>query len=73
MVSQPRPELLGAHPVDASSTGVTLDTSKRQEEVLTGQELLPQAHHGGVSGGVTQRRVDAALWTGVFGVHPSTP
>ena len=72
MVSQPRPELLGAHPVDASSTGVTLDTSKRQEEVLTGQELLPQAHPGGVSGGVIQRRVDAALWTGVFGIHPST-
>ena len=56
MVFQPRPQLLCAHPVDASSTGVTLDTSKRQSEILTGQKLLPETHRGGVSNGVTRRR-----------------
>jgi hypothetical protein len=73
MVLQPWPQFLCTHPVDASSTGVTLDTSERQGKILTGQELLPQTHHGGVSGGVTRRRVDAALWRSVFGIHPSTP
>jgi hypothetical protein len=56
MVFQPRPQLLCAHPVDASSTGVSLDTSKRLSEILTGQELLPKNHRDGVSNGVTRRR-----------------
>ena len=61
MVMQPRPQLLRAHPVDASGTGFLLDASERLGEILAGQELLPQARLGGVSGGVIRRRVDAAL------------
>jgi hypothetical protein len=41
MVMQPRPQLLGAHPVDARSTGVALDASERLSEVPTGQEITP--------------------------------
>ena len=74
MVFQPRPQLLGAHPVDASGTGVTLDPSERLGEVLPGQELLPETRRCGVRCGVTRRRMVAALWTGLLGLHPqSTP
>ena len=52
MVMQPWPQLLGAHPVDARGTGVLLDASERLGEIPAGQELLPQARLGGVSGGV---------------------
>jgi hypothetical protein len=34
VVSQPRPQLLGAHPIDASGTGVPLDASERLGEIL---------------------------------------
>src|SRR5215210_610948 len=70
MAVKPRPQLLGAHPVDARGTGVLLDASERQGEVLAGQESLPQARLGGVSGGVIRRRTVAALWTGALGLHP---
>ena len=43
MVLQPRPQLLGAHPVDAWGTGVLLDASERLGEIPAGQELLPQS------------------------------
>ena len=43
MAVKPGPQLLGAHPVDASGTGVLLDASERLGKVLAGQELLPQA------------------------------
>ena len=56
VVFQPRPQLLGAHPVDARGTGVLLDASERLGEILAGQELLPQARLGGVRSGVTRRR-----------------
>ena len=58
-----------AHPVDASGTGVLLDASERLGEIPAGQELLPQAPRGGVSGGAVRRRVVAALWLGVLGLH----
>jgi hypothetical protein len=59
---KPRPQLLGAHPVDTSGTGVLLDASKRLGEIPAGQKLLPQATRlGGVSGGVIRRRIAAAL------------
>jgi hypothetical protein len=61
VVFQPRPQLLGAHPVDARGTGVLLDASERLSEIPAGQELLPQARLGGVSGGVIRRRIVAAL------------
>src|SRR5215207_6074721 len=69
MVVQPRPQLLGAHPVDARGTGVLLDASERLGEVPAGQELLPQARLSGVRGGVARRRGWAALWAEVFGLH----
>ena len=47
MVMKPRPQLLGAHPVDARGTGVLLDASERLGEIPTGQELLPQARPAG--------------------------
>src|SRR5271167_1945497 len=72
MVFQPRPQLLGAHPVDASGTGVALDTSERLSEIPAGQGPLPQARLGGVSAGVVRRRGAAALWPGVLGLHPQT-
>jgi hypothetical protein len=61
MVSQPRPKVLGAHPVDASGTGLLLDTSERLSEILTGQELLPETHLGGLRHGVTRRREQTRL------------
>ena len=74
MILQPRPQLLGAHPVDASGTGVTLDTSERLGEILPGQEPPPETRRSGVRCGVTRRRMIAALWTGLLGLHPqSTP
>jgi hypothetical protein len=50
-----------AHPVDARGTGVLLDASERLGEILAGQELLPQAHLGGVRGGVARHRGWTAL------------
>ena len=62
MVMQPRPQFLGAHPVDARGTGVLLDASERLGKVPAGQELRPQRTRlGGVSGGVIRRRIAAAL------------
>ena len=56
MVMQPRPQLLGAHSVDAWGTGVLLDASERLGKVPAGHELLPQApRFGGVSGGAVRR------------------
>jgi hypothetical protein len=72
VVFQPRPQLLGAHPVDARGTGVLLDASERLGEVRAGQELLPQARLSGVRGGVARRRGWAALWAEVFGLHRRT-
>ena len=72
MLLQPWPQLTGRHAVDASGTGVALDASERQGEVLAGEDLVPQARLGGVSGGVIRRRAAAALWAGVFGLHPPT-
>ncbi len=70
MVSQPRPQLLGAHPVDARGTGVLLDASERLGEIPAGQELLPQVTRvGGVSGGVARRRIAAAPWPVILGLH----
>ena len=69
---KPRPQLLGAHPVDAWGTGVLLDASERLGKIPTGQALLPQARLGGVSGGVARRRVAAALWPEILGLHPQT-
>jgi hypothetical protein len=70
VVFQPRPELLGAHPVDARGTGVLLDTSERQDEVLAGHEPLPQARLGGVRSGVARRRGRTPLWPSAVGLHP---
>jgi hypothetical protein len=61
MIMQPRPQLLGAHPVDAWGTGVLLDASERLGEIPAGQEQLPQARLGGVSIGAVRRRIAAAL------------
>ena len=72
MVFQPRPQLLGAHPVDARGTGVLLDASERLSKILAGCELLPQARLGGVSGGVIRRRIVAALWPDVLWLHRRT-
>ena len=73
MAAKPRPQLLGAHPVGTRGPGVLLDASERLGEVPAGQELLPQATRvGGVSGGVVRRRIVAALWLGVLGLHPRT-
>src|SRR5512132_2320411 len=73
MVMQPWPQLLGAHPVDAWGTCVLLDASERLGEIPAGQELLPQRTRlGGVSGGVVRRRVVAALWPDIFGLHLQT-
>src|SRR5207245_11767981 len=69
---KPAPQLLGAHSVDASGTGVLLDTSERLGEIPAVQELLPQARFGGVSGGAIRRRGAAALWADVLGLHPRT-
>src|SRR5512132_1792301 len=70
MVMQPRPQLLGAHPVDAWGTCVLLDASERLGEIPAGQELLPQGTRlGGVSGGVIRRRIVAALWPVILGLH----
>ena len=41
------PQLLGAHPVDASGTGVLPDASERVDEILARREPLPQARLGG--------------------------
>src|SRR5215472_8982242 len=70
MVMQPRPQLPGAHPVDARGTGVLLDASERLGEILASQELLPQARLGGVRSGVARRRGWAALWPVAVGLHP---
>ena len=70
MVFQPRPQLLAAHPVDASGTGVTLDPSERRGEILAGHEQLPQASLGGVRSGVVWRRGWAVLWPSALGLHP---
>lgn len=56
-----RPQLAGRHSVDASGTGVALDASERQGEILARHDLLPQAQLGGVSDGVIRRRAAAAL------------
>src|SRR5215469_12740911 len=73
MVMQPRPQFLGAHPVDARGTGVLLDASERLGKVATGQALLPQRTRlGGVSGGAIRRRIAAALWPGILGLHLRT-
>ena len=58
---QPRPQLTSRHRVDASGTGVALNTSERRHEVLAGEDLLPQARSSGVSDGVVGRRAVAAL------------
>jgi len=61
VVMQPRSQLLGAHPVDAWGTGVSLDASERLGEIPAGQEQLPQrTRFGGVSDGVIRRRIAAA-------------
>ena len=74
VVIQPRPQLLGAHPVDARGTGVLLDASERLGEIPAGQQLLPQRTRvGGVSGGVVRRRIVAALWPVILGLHPPNP
>src|ERR671924_1066996 len=73
VVSQPRPQLLGAHPVGAGSPGVLLDASERLGEVPAGQEPLPQARLGGVRSGVARRRGWTALSAGGFGLHPRHP
>ena len=70
MVFKPRPQLPSTHPVDASGTGVSLDTSERLSEIAAGEHQLPQPRLGGVSDGVTRRRVAAALWTSTIGLHP---
>src|SRR5918997_2986349 len=72
MAMKPRPQLLGAHPVDARGTGVLLDASERLGEILAGQQQLPQARLGGVRGGVARRRGRTALCTGVLGLHRRT-
>ena len=72
MAVKPRPQLPGAHPVDARGTGVLLDASERLGKVLAGQNLLPQTRRGGVSGGAVRRRVVAALWPGVLRLHRQT-
>ena len=72
MVFQPRPQLLGAHPIDASGTGVLLDASERLSEIPAGQQLLPQARLGGVRSGVARRRGWTLLWAVVFGLHRLT-
>ena len=69
MTVKPWPQLLGAHPIDACGTGVLLDASERLGEIPAGQHKLPQIHPGGVSGGAIRRRVVAALWPGVLGLH----
>ena len=69
---QPRPQLLGAHPVDARGTGDALDTSERLSEIPAEEHHLPQARLGGVSAGHVRRRGAAALWPGVLGLHPQT-
>src|SRR5665811_1545253 len=69
---QPRPQLLGAHPVDARGTGVLLDASERLSEIPAGQEQLPQARVGGVRSGVARRRGWTLLWAVVFGLHRRT-
>ena len=61
MVFQPRPQLLGAHPVDASGTGVSLDPSERLGEILAGQKLLPETRLCRDERGVIRRRRVAAL------------
>jgi hypothetical protein len=59
---KPQPQLLGAHPVNASGTGVLLDASERLRKILAGQELLPQRTGvGGVNVGLVRRRIVAAL------------
>ena len=70
---QPRPQLLGTHPVDARGTGVALDASERLGKVLAGQQLLPQRTRlGGVRSGVARRRGWAVLCTAVVGLHRQT-
>ena len=62
MVMQPRPQLLGAHPVDAWGTGVLLHASERLRQIPTGQQPLPQrTGDGGVNVGLVRRRIMAAL------------
>jgi len=62
-----------AQPVDARGTGVPLDASERLGEILAGQALLPRrARLGGVSGGAVRRRVAAALWQDILGLHRRT-
>jgi hypothetical protein len=71
VVFQPRPQLLGAHPVDARSTGVLLNASERVSEIPAGHQLHPQSTRlDGVRHGVAGRRGWAALWTGTVGLHP---
>jgi hypothetical protein len=70
MVLQPRPQLLRAHPVDARSTGVLLDTSARLGQVPVRESNLPQALNlSAVSIGTVRRRIVAALWQSVLGLH----
>src|SRR6266567_1624290 len=70
MAFQPRPQLLRAHPVDASGTGVLLDASERLGEILAGEKPLPQARLGGVRSGLVRRRGWAPPWLVAFGLHP---
>jgi hypothetical protein len=58
---KPSPQLHGRHAIDASGTGIALDASERQGEILAGQDPLPRARLGGVSDGVIRRRAAAAL------------
>jgi hypothetical protein len=60
MAIKPRPQFLGAHPIDASGTGVLLDASERRGKIPARGELFPQAHRGGVSDGPVRRRAVAA-------------
>src|ERR1019366_5409242 len=72
VVFQPRPQLLGAHPVDTWGTGVLLDASERLSEIPTGQELLPQARLSGVRCGIARRRGQTALCAEIVGLHRQT-
>src|SRR6516225_4366725 len=72
VVTQPRPQLLSAHPVNAWGTGVLLDASERLGEIPAGHDLLPQARFGGVRCGIARRRGWTALCTEIFGLHRPT-
>jgi len=70
VLHEPRPQLLRAHPIDASGTGVLLDTSERRREIPAGEETLPQARVGGVRRGHVRRRGATPLSASTIGLHP---